>query len=215
MNKHLGLLAIGLVLAFGQTRTNADIVFNEFDFTGNGQVELVNTGSSSVDISDWWFCNRVNGSPFYDQVDDLATSSSGSFNLAVGELITVTFTGGNFLPAGQGELGLYTTNSFGNSNAIEEYVQWGADFGARDSVADGAGIWTNGDFIDVTSLATGESVQLNPNGSSNANGHLGISSDDYFFAPSSFGVANVPEPGSAIVLTGLAGLVLIRRKRDR
>ena len=45
-----------------------------------------------------------------------------------------------------GEFGLYTTNSFGSSSAITDYVEWGSTGHGRSSVAVGAGIWTTGDF---------------------------------------------------------------------
>ena len=194
-------------------QSHADIVFNEIEFTGSGTLELINNGATSEDISTWWFCNRISGAPFYDQVQDVTVSSSGSFNLAAGELVVLSFSDDNFLPDASGELGLYTTNSFASSAAIHDYIQWGIDGSGRDSVADGAGIWTEGDFIDVSTLAAGESVQLTVGTAPNGSGHVGDGPNDYFFADSTLGSVNsVPEPTSAVAIIGLMALVAIRRK---
>ena len=41
------------------------IILTEVDLANN-IIELVNDGGADVDLSNWWLCNRVNGSPVYD-----------------------------------------------------------------------------------------------------------------------------------------------------
>ncbi|MBK1829014.1 hypothetical protein JIN81_18405 [Haloferula rosea] len=183
------------------------VVISELDIANN-KIEIVNTGGSSVDTAAWWLCNRVNGSPFYITFGSVgiiaAESSSMDLNLGAGEFVTLQLTAG-FVPDGNGELGIYNTNSFASSTAIEDYVVWGA-IGVRDSVAQNAGIWTDNQFIDVSGIGAGETVQLLPSQAGNAPA-------DYTIGASTIGSAtNVPEPGSALLAVGGSALLLCRRR---
>lgn len=51
--------------------------------------------------------------------------------------------------ATNGELGLYSTNTFNSPDAIVDYVEWGASGHARSGVAVAAGIWVDGGFVEV------------------------------------------------------------------
>lgn len=188
--------------------SSGSIIISEIDLTNN-RVELVNTGTSSVDLTNYWWCNRENGSPFYQQINTtnsvvdtgLSTGSLASFG--AGDILVLDISA-SFLPDINGELGLYTTNTFGASAAIEDYVLWG-NTGIRDAVAEGASIWTDNEFIDISGLSAGESIQLR-------NGELGNSASEYFLGASSFGV--VPEPSSTLLLSlGALGLGLIRKRK--
>jgi hypothetical protein len=160
-------------------------------------------------ISSWWWCNRVNGSPFYGLVGstgsiNVGLSSASSFSsFGAGETLVVDLTNG-FLPDTNGELGLYNTNSFGTASAIEDYVLWGAN-GIRDSVAANAGIWTDDQSIDISSLGAGQSVQLGI-------GLPGNGAADYLIGTSSLGASNVPEP-SRIFLTMMGAMMVFLRRR--
>jgi hypothetical protein len=48
-----------------------------------------------------------------------------------------------------------------NNDAIINYVAWGSDPGTDDDAAVNAGQWTNGEYIDTTSLLEGESLGRN------------------------------------------------------
>ena len=115
----------------GPTGT-ASIVINEVEYLGN-RVELFNNGDLNIDLSDYWLCL---GPGQYLQI-------GGS--IGVGEYLTVEFN----MPEADGGLGLYSSNEFTDSNAIEDFVQWGAAGAARENVAVDAGLWTAGEFVPV------------------------------------------------------------------
>ena len=175
-----------LTLAIFSGMSSAQVVISEVDLA-NDKLEIVNIGTTSVDMSSWQLCNRVNGSPFYasmaSQSVDAGNSTSTSLNLAPGELITLNV--GNFTPDANGELGLYNSSSFGSTSAIEDYIAWGA-IGTRDIVAAGAAIWMDDEFIDVSGIAPGETIQL-------IAGQPGNDKFDYSIAPSTLGS---PQEGS-------------------
>jgi hypothetical protein len=179
-----GIISIVLALGIGAI-ARAEMVFSEADLAGN-KVELVNIGAGSVDLSSYWFCNRVNGRPFYLTVSDAGTidtalSTARSLRVAPGEILVLDLRAG-FLPDANGELGLYESNIFSGSGApIEDYILWGAD-GRRDFVAQAAGIWIDNDWIDVSGLGTGDTIQL-------ALGRPGDQASEYFIGPESLGVA--------------------------
>ena len=121
------------------------IVINEFGL--DNKVEIKNVGTTTIDISDYWLCNF----PAYNQLSSLTLDCGTDLVLEPGELVTVI---ANFaIPGDDGELGLYTTNSFGNSGAIIDYVEWGSTGHTRSALAVTAGIWSTGDF--ASSLAAG------------------------------------------------------------
>ncbi len=188
---------------------NAQIRITEVDLA-NDIIEITNDGGADIDISNWWVCNRVNGSPFYSQVSNAISINNASFEasgvadltLEAGDVLVLDVAAG-FLPDAGGEFAFYNTNSFGSSAAIEDYIAWGGD-GIRDSVAQGAGIWTGGNFIDVSGLG-GNTIQL-------GFGETGEQAGDYLFASSTLGSIAVPEP-SSLAVVGLIGIAGIMRRR--
>ena len=135
-------------ISCGTTETS-DIVINELD--EQGRVEIKNIGNNSVDISSYWLCNF----PSYDRVGTLTINCGGDYILDPGELVTVEV---NFSISGNdGEMGLYTTNSFSSAAALIDYVEWGNSGHQRSGVAVQAGIWTSNDaatsFSNTQSLA--------------------------------------------------------------
>ena len=138
-------------------------------------VEILNQSEESIDISDFWLCNR----PDYIMIGNLATSC-GDLVIAAGGLVTVDL---NFTLEGAGdELGLFTNNSFGDPNAIIDYVIWGDRSGfTRESTAVSGGIWTAGER--ATSFGMGE--QLVYDGSGDA-------PEDYFQGSSSTPCVDCP-----------------------
>ena len=146
------LLALTLILAFGHTTTNAQVVISEI--FADGVFELTNTGSSTVDLSPYWICDF----PDYRRLNGLDIQC-GSLNLAAGE--SVVFSAPGFHEPNDSEFGLYSTNSFGSSDAIIAYVEWGSSGHGRSSVAVNAGIW---DGNAVTSFTDGQSLQIGSDG---------------------------------------------------
>jgi len=211
---------LGLTCCIGLP-VHGQLVISEVDLINN-KVELVNLGTNAVNATTWWWCNRVNGSPFYATISgstiDTNLSTATSLNVGGGEILVMNVPAG-FLPNGNGELGLYNSNSFASTTAMQDYVLWG-DVGFRDSVADSKGIWTDNEYIIVTNMTTGDSLQLDI-------GFTGNDADEYFVGPSSLGVAQsliVPEETNlvfdvsslsttnntfAVVLLGPTGTVVV------
>lgn len=202
-------LSIALVVS---DKAQAEITLNEIDLANN-KVEVTNTGGSSIDISGWWYCNRVNGSPFYSQLGTSLTIDTSLSSEGVGASLTSVDPGeilvldvpATALPDVNGEFSFYNTNSFGSAAAIEDYVLWGAN-GIRDIVAQNAGIWTDNDFIDISGIGPGETLQLSP-------GLPGDDESEYIIATGTIGSANVPEPATACCFLISTSMVLLRRSR--
>lgn len=201
--KHISTFLFAVML-FPGTNAVADIYMTELDLANN-VVEIVNDGGADIDITSWWICNRVNGTPFYDTVANAISINGASHEangvadliVEAGDVLVLDVAAG-FLPDTNGEFSFYNTNSFGSASAIEDYIAWGGP-GIRDVVAQNAGIWTVDDFIDVSTLGTGETIQLD--GAS-----TGISFSEYFFATETLGqFTAVPEPTSlAVIAFGMA-----------
>lgn len=117
---------------------NAQVRIAKLDPATNS-VTLKNYGSTNVPISGYWFCNF----PAYGQVSSMTSVAS----LDPGEEVNIA-SSVNFAVA-DGEFGLYNTNSFGSSTAMEDYMQWGSAGHQRESVAVAKGIWTAGTFVDL------------------------------------------------------------------
>jgi len=126
-------------------RNNCGIAINEIN--ANDQIEIKNTGSMTVDISNYYLCNF----PAYEQLMNLSITCGGDYILDPGELVTVI---ANFdIDENDGELGLYTSTSYADPTAIIDYVEWGSTGHQRSSVAVMAGIWTTGDFVPAFSAS--------------------------------------------------------------
>lgn len=135
------LLKIIAVLALGFmsiSQINAQVRIAKLDPASNS-VTLKNYGTSNEPISGYWFCNF----PAYAQVSSMTSVAS----LAPGEEVNIA-SSINFAVA-DGEFGLYNTNSFGSSAAMEDYMQWGSANHQRESVAVAKGIWTANTFINL------------------------------------------------------------------
>ena len=128
---------------------NSDIRINEVgttvEFQGASKwIEFKNTGNSTVDLSNMPVC--IFG--IYPDTGSLTVLAGNSdHTIDPGGFLVVAW---DELGETEGEVGLYEsdTGSFGNSDKILEYMQYGAAGSqARDGVADQAGIWTNDEFI--------------------------------------------------------------------
>ncbi len=122
-----------------------------------GWVLLSNNGSTPVTIGGYFLCQR----PSYFALPDVT--------IPAGEILLIDGAVGSLDPGG-GEVALYSSNSFEDSNSILSYVEWGSTGHGRSSVAVAAGIWGAGDFVPVLSSLAGAIIvidQAAPPGASN------------------------------------------------
>lgn len=129
--------------------------------SGDQLIEILNTSASAVDLGSYWLCVQL----MYWNFPSTMLAAGGRITVhwdATGtDTASELFTGTSLPTLAETEsIGLYSTNNFGSSNAIEDYLQWGAGGEDRESVANSAGIWTAGQFIDVSSLNSGESLSF-------------------------------------------------------
>ncbi|MEE8332173.1 MAG: hypothetical protein V3R84_10430 [Acidimicrobiia bacterium] len=112
----------------------ADLAITEIVF--GDHVTITNLGDAAVSVDGLWLCNR----PGYTELPTAAIAAGSSLDIPADAL--------GSLPGGGGEVALYTSNSFGDSSAMLDYVAWGSG-GGRASVAEEAGLWPAGDSVDV------------------------------------------------------------------
>ncbi|MFT4679823.1 MAG: hypothetical protein ACJAV7_001781 [Flavobacteriales bacterium] len=148
-------LRILLILSIALTTSQHSFgqIINEINAI-SGQVEIYNNTDSELDVSSYFLCNF----PSYAQLSSLDLDC-GSLIIPAGDFVVVS--GFNIL-GNDGECGLYTVPSYGDSNAIISYVEWGSTGHFRSSTAVGAGIWTTGWFVD--SPMVGNWIALDGNG---------------------------------------------------
>ncbi|MEO0592931.1 MAG: hypothetical protein AAFZ38_05070 [Myxococcota bacterium] len=144
----------------GDGETQAALVLEEVRFNGSDRVEIRNTETTALDLSSYWLCaNRS-----YNQLSTLNVVSGDLDDLAPGASVIVEVE-----LADESDLGLYLTNTFGDADALVDYVKWGQSNSAdRESVAVAAGLWTAGDFVDVAGLAVGSSLEYDGDGDSSS-----------------------------------------------
>ncbi len=138
--KTFNILTLLLAFALG---THSQIVINEFQ-PDIDRVEIKNTGPSAVDVSSYRLCTW----PDYKALSSL-TIESGALMLEPGAFLVVS---GHFTDVdnlADNELGLYIDSSFGSSASILDYVEWGSHGHMRSSVAEEAGIWLDGSFLNA------------------------------------------------------------------
>jgi len=155
--------------------SNVDnIILNEVQYGNRNLVEILNTGTETIDLRDFWLCL---GPGEYSQIGGI-TPESGFIELAGGEFVVLPFE----MPDDQGGLGLYSSNEFTSAEAMVDFVQWGAAGAARENIAVEKGIWTAGDFVPTVQL---NSFSIEYDGEGNAstdwsqevNPSLGASND--------------------------------------
>ncbi|MEM8906542.1 MAG: hypothetical protein AAGD05_01745, partial [Bacteroidota bacterium] len=135
--KKLILYVLGLILINGFS-LNAQVVINEV--ASPGTIELKNIGDSTVNVTNYWLCDF----PSYQRIGNL-NLQCGNLMMAPGDILVVDDF--NVVSAADGEMGLYSNNSFGSSTGLESYVEWGSADHQRSSLAVEAGVWTAGDFV--------------------------------------------------------------------
>lgn len=116
---------------------NSDMTVALNEVGANGWIEIINNTGQTVDVSNYWVCNR----PAYAALSTLSIEC-GDLNLDPGEIVVVS--GFDGLDVVDGELALYNTNSFGSATAIVSYMEWGTTGNGRSALAVTAGLWTTG-----------------------------------------------------------------------
>jgi len=123
-----------------QPAANEDIAINEVYYRGvnstDDWIELRNTGSQAIDVSNWWFCAQF----LYAQVGTLTIVNGDDFQLVPGEILAVRpWTD---LDDNASDLALYTDANFPNAGSLVDFVQWGSGGAigrAKEAVA--RGVW--------------------------------------------------------------------------
>lgn len=124
-------------------------------FEPGAYVLITNVGGSDADLGGLWLCRR----PSYEQLPTMTLAPGDTVIVGLGDTPPPELAGlaGTIdlgpvlgpITGADGELGLYTGPSFGDADAIIDYVQWGTAGHGRESVAVEAGIWAEGTFVEV------------------------------------------------------------------
>jgi hypothetical protein len=94
-------------------------------------VELTNFGTTTQDLSSWFWCHRFS----YPQPGgSLAARETKQYSIST-------------LNTTSSDLCLYNSGSFGSASAMQDFVQWGGGGIGRESVAVAKGIWATGAFL--------------------------------------------------------------------
>lgn len=109
------------------------LVIAAVDFDA-GIYTLRNDGDTAIDLSGYFACNR----PSYVELPAALLEPGATIDVS---------TGGLSMSADDGELGVYNSQSFSSTSAIQAYVQWGSDGHGRTGTAVEAGVWTAGEFV--------------------------------------------------------------------
>ncbi len=166
-----------------------DVEINEVFYLGGASedwIELRNIGSDTVDISGWWFCTRF----AYRALSSQTILVGDDLMLAPGEIIVLT-AGVDINSTAGADMGLYITNSFGNSNNMVDFLQWiTPNRVGRSNEAIGRDFWI-GDIngpVDFIEGATGsQSVSFC---GVNGGGHLLSLGSDFVNAEPTMGLPN-------------------------
>jgi hypothetical protein len=144
-----------LCSAFVKVGLNGQIIINEVNISVNW-VELYNAGTTTVDISSYFLCNR----PRYDVISGSGvTIISGSLSMAPGNFTVLQWDDIDAFTT-RGEVGLYMNGSFGDPNSIKDYMHWGSATGGRASTAVAAGVWDNASIIIPAPTNSSNSIAL-------------------------------------------------------
>ena len=157
----------------GTPPSDGGLVIREIGFDTDfqsGWVLIHNTGTQPVSLGGYFLCQR----PSYFGLPSVEIAPDGILWVApldagdLGDTSPSIGAGGQIggINSSGGEMGLYSASDFGSSDAIVSYVEWGSTGHGRSSVAVGAGIWGEGDFVPVPAGdAAGAIIWLQDTGS--------------------------------------------------
>lgn len=145
-------------------------------FTPVAYIAITNIGNAPAALDGYWLCRR----PAYEQLPALTLEPGGTVAIGLGddpppdlvEFAEIIELGNALGPLDKdgGEIGLYTAATFDNPNAMVDYVEWGSAGHGRSDVAVAAGIWVEGDFVELPPEAT----------SMSSSGAGGVGAADWF-----------------------------------
>lgn len=128
---------------------------DEIVFAGGPYVVISNRGTGVGSTGGYWICQF----PSYYELPATELMPGEKLAVPLGvapvpELVGVAATVDVTLPIGDvtprdGEIGLYSENTFNSADAIVDYVEWGTSGHGRSGVAVAAGIWEDGGFVEV------------------------------------------------------------------
>ncbi len=156
MNKLL--LFLGLALC--SLGSFAQIRFSEVD-PANHLIKIKNFGASPVNIQQYNLCALFE----YSSLSGLSVSViEGSLNLGGGATVTIEWLASSGFNVSASDLGLYLPNgSFSNPAFMVDFMQYGAAGQGREGVANTAGIWQSGTFLEGSGpwVYTGNGLENN------------------------------------------------------
>ncbi len=122
--------------------SDAILVVSAVAFGGGGYIEISNVGDAAGSLDGYWLCQF----PAYHPI-------TGS--LGPGETLRFDASASGFgsLDSATGEIGLYTSNSFGDPSSIIAYVEWGQPDHQRSRTAVEAGVWVADSAVDAAGVA--------------------------------------------------------------
>ena len=120
--------------------TNDCVRFTSVD-PSTGDITIENFGSVDADISMYRLC------ALFQYTTSLMGLDAIDLDLSPGESVTVNWP----MNGTASDLGLYLpTGSFGSAASMVDFTQWGSGGLGRENVAVSAGLWSAGDFVDMT-----------------------------------------------------------------
>lgn len=127
---------------------------------GSPMLVITNVGTETGNLGGHWICQR----PAYQELP--------AMDVEAGQSVAISLGGDVFLPppgaltvegvlnlgaisASDGEMGLYSSSSFGSAADIVSYVEWGSSGHGRSDTAVEAGVWDDGGFVPTTGDTAG------------------------------------------------------------
>lgn len=128
-----------------------DVVFGDL-----GSIEVGNLGPDAGDLTGYWLAVH----PFYFELPStvLAAGKSLVVSVDVDADPDLAVTAAGLLPplgAASGEVGLYSSGTFGDPGAMVDYLAWGSTNQPRFPVAVAAGLWPEETVVVVDANASG------------------------------------------------------------
>ncbi len=121
------------------TTSSTKLLITAVDMANN-RVKLINFTSAAINVASYFLCAR-----FTYELISSSTILSGSTTIESGGELSVQTS--MDLNNDSSDLGLYSSSDFASSDAMVDFVQWGAGGGGREGVAVAKVLWTAGDFV--------------------------------------------------------------------
>ncbi len=133
------------------------IIISALQFAGEDSfVRLINLNTADMTMIGWQLCSADE----YWEIPDITMKPDQVLDIAFGggtDSVEKNFMNGALSfpdPAG-GELAFYASNKFDRASSMIHYVEWGMAGGLREEVAEKAGVWEAGSFVDAAPLVDG------------------------------------------------------------